>query len=379
MEIGTFEIVAKDPASEARLGRLHTRHGVVNTPAFMPVGSRGAVKTMSPAELEAEDVQMILCNAYHLMIRPGVDIVEQCGGLHRFAGWQRPILTDSGGYQVFSLADLRKVRDDGVEFRSHVDGKLLFLGPAEVMEVQRRLGSDIAMVLDECPPYPCEYDSACKAVERTIGWSTLCSRQARADGQLVFGIVQGGVYGDLRANCAKSLTALNFDGYAIGGLSVGEPEDAMLKCVRETAAVMPVAKPRYLMGVGIMRQIVEAVACGVDMFDCVVPTRLARNGMAFTRTGCYPVKAGEYKADVRAVEEGCDCYACRVFSRAYIRHLLNINEILGLRLLTIHNVHRYMEFMGEIRTALADRCFGDLRTKYAAAREVAQASKPAHQ
>jgi queuine tRNA-ribosyltransferase len=327
----------------------------------MPVGSQGTVKAMSPAELEALSVPVILGNTYHLMIRPGLEIVRACGGLHRMMGWSKPILTDSGGFQVFSLAKLRKLRDDGVEFNSHVDGARLFMGPREAMEAQRILGSDIAMVLDECAAYPCDHDYACQAVDKTLRWATLCSREPKSEGQLVFGIVQGSGYPDLRERCARELVAMGFDGYAVGGVSVGEPEGVLIQAVRDSVQWLPVEKPRYLMGVGRFGQMVKAIALGVDMFDCVMPTRYARNGSAFTRRGgAYPVKAGEYKVDLRPVEEGCTCYACRNFSRAYVRHLLNVDEILGVRLLTIHNLHRYMEFMGEIRAALDQGKFEEL-------------------
>ena len=360
---GTFEIVHTDSSSDARLGRLHTAHGVIETPVFMPVGTRATVKAMSPAELEESRVQVILGNTYHLMIRPGVDIIEHCGGLHEFMGWKGPILTDSGGYQVFSLAHLSKIRDDGVQFNSHVDGAPHFLGPVEAMAIQRKLGSDIAMVLDECVQYPCARDYACQALERTIRWAALCSEQPRADGQLVFGIIQGSTYADLRQECAERLTEYDLDGYAVGGVSVGEPEAELLKGVHDSLPHMPKGKPRYLMGVGIRSQMIEAIAAGVDMFDCVVPTRFARNGTAFTREGRYPVKAGEYKEDKRPVEEGCECYTCSNFSRAYVRHLLNIGEILGVRLLTVHNIHTYMEFMRDIRAAIADGSFAELRSR----------------
>ena len=360
-----FTVLTRDPGSGARLGTLTTRRGVIQTPVFMPVGTQGSVKAMSPKELKDLGTQVILGNAYHLCIRPGMDIVEACGGLHRFMGWDGPILTDSGGYQVFSLAKLRKVRPDGVEFNSHFDGRRIFIGPVESMGIQRTLGSDIAMVFDECAPYPCTRDYACQAVDKTLTWAALCAEQPRAPGQAVFGIVQGGDYRELRQRCARELVALDFDGYAIGGVSVGEPEDVLLRGIRHSVSELPEHKPRYLMGVGKMGQILEAVACGVDMFDCVIPTRFARNGTAFTRSGPYPVKAGEYRADTRPVEEDCECYACRTFSRAYIRHLLNVNEILGVRLLTIHNIHRYMAFMREIRHAIEQGTFGDLREGHA--------------
>ncbi|MBL7077187.1 MAG: tRNA guanosine(34) transglycosylase Tgt [Kiritimatiellae bacterium] len=349
---GTFEILASDGGTQARCGRLWTAHGTFDTPAFMPVGTQATVKTMAPWELTDLDVQIILGNTYHLNIRPGMEIMAACGGLHKFMGWDGPILTDSGGYQVFSLAKLRKIRDDGVEFNSHIDGSRIFLGPKETMAIQRVLGSDIAMVLDECPPYPCDRDYACKSVSKSIAWAALCSEQERAPGQLVFGIVQGGVYTDLREECARRLVDIGFDGYAIGGVSVGEPDVVLRQGVEDSVAILPVDRPRYLMGVGRMDQILDAVADGVDMFDCVMPTRYARNGTAFTRVGRYPVKAGEYKQDQRPIEVGCECRVCRRFSRAYVRHLLNVGEILGVRLLTVHNLYRYMAFMREIREAI---------------------------
>lgn len=361
-----FELISSDISSAARRGRLNTAHGVVETPTFMPVGTQATVKTMTPGELEGLGVQIVLSNTYHLNNRPGIDVIEKCGGLHRFMNWNRPILTDSGGYQVFSLAKLRKVHDSGVEFNSHIDGQRIFLGPVEAMEIQRKLGSDIAMVFDECAPYPCDRNYACKSVRRTLTWAALCAEQPRADGQLVFGIVQGSEYADLRRECARELVGMDFDGYAIGGVSVGEPEDILIKGVEDGIAELPENSPRYLMGVGRMGQIIESVARGIDMFDCVIPTRYARNGSAFTRRGNYPVKSAEYKFDTAPVEENCDCYTCKGFGRGYIRHLLNVNEVLGIRLLAIHNIHRYMEFMREIRESLETGSFGDLRKEYSA-------------
>lgn len=363
-EPGLFDVLATDPSSDARTAVLHTAHGPIRTPTFMPVGTQGTVKTTTPQELQELGVQVLLGNTYHLEVRPGMAVIEACGGLHRFMGWSGPILTDSGGFQVFSLARLRKVRADGVEFNSHVDGRRIFLGPREAMAIQRTLGSDIAMAFDECSPYPSTRDSTCQAVDRTLAWAALCAEQPRASGQLVFGIVQGGEFGDLRERCASSLVSIGFDGYAIGGVSVGEPSDVLLGAVRTTAPALPLDRPRYLMGVGKMGQILDAVAAGVDMFDCVMPTRFARNGTAFTRRGRYPVKAGEYRASTEPVETGCTCYTCATFPRAYVRHLLNVNEILGVRLLTIHNLHRYMEFMGEIRSAIAEGTFDALRSEY---------------
>lgn len=356
-----FEITHRDPDSRARSGRLITPHGATTTPVFMPVGTQATVKAMTPRELEELGVPLILANAYHLNIRPGLEIIRRAGGLHRFMGWSKPILTDSGGFQVFSLATLRKIRADGVEFTAPFDGQRLFLGPVEVMAIQRVIGADIAMAFDECLAYPAEYESACQTVERTLRWAALCAKQPRADGQRIFSIVQGGVFPDLRRRCAEALVDIGWDGYAIGGVSVGEPEAELLSSVEQTVAHLPVDRPRYLMGVGLMHQIVEAVAMGVDMFDCVIPTRLARNGSAFTRQGRYPLKAAPYKDDDAPIEPGCGCYACRHFSRAYVRHLLNVGEILGIRLLTGHNLHRYMEFMREIQAALAGGVFAQFR------------------
>jgi len=361
-----FEITATDSTTKARRGRLTTAHGTIETPIFMPVGTQGSVKAMAPNELEGLGVEIVLGNTYHLQSRPGADLIERCGGLHTFMGWDRPILTDSGGYQVFSLSKLRKMHDHGVEFNSHFDGSRLFLGPVEAMAIQRKLGSDIAMVFDECPPYPCDREYACQAVDKTLTWAALCAEQPRAEGQQVFGIVQGGEYAELRERCARELVAMGFDGYAIGGVSVGEPEHLLIKGVSSCIDVLPWDQPRYLMGVGKMNQMLEAIALGIDMFDCVIPTRFARNGTAFLRFGRYPVKAGKYKEDTRPIEEGCECYACSRFSRAYVRHLLNVNEILGVRLLSIHNIHRYMAFMREIRASIDDGTFSDYRNDFLA-------------
>lgn len=369
--VGDFEILARDPETSARRGRLQTTHGSIETPAFMPVGTQATVKAMSPAEMLEMDFGVILANTYHLHARPGDELISRLGGLHRFMDWPRAILTDSGGFQVFSLARLRRITDAGVEFQSPYDGAAVFLGPVEAMAIQRRLGSDIAMAFDECVPYPCEREYACRAVERTLSWAAVCARQPRAPGQLVFGIAQGGVHPDLRRMCAERLTHIGFDGYAIGGVSVGEPDALILRGVADTAPWLPADRPRYLMGVGLLPQMTEAVALGVDLFDCVMPTRYARNGTALTRRGRYPVKAARYAEDPRPIEEGCECYACRRFSRAYVRHLLNVDEILGVRLVTMHNLHMYATFMNEMRSAIALGVFGDfLRRVRAEYREV---------
>ncbi len=361
-----FELLKTDTASKARLGRLTTTRGVIDTPVFMPVGTQGSVKALDPRELIEMGTQVILGNTYHLHIRPGMDIIRAAGGLHKFISWPHPILTDSGGFQVFSLAKIRKIKPHGVEFRSHLDGSLLFLGPKEAMEIQRTLGSDIAMVFDDCPPHTATAREVRSAVDRTIRWAAECREQPRAPGQMVFGIVQGGNHAALREECAKALVALDFDGYAIGGVSVGEPEPEMMKAVEFAEPFLPTNKARYAMGLGTPAQLVELVARGVDMFDCVLPTRVARNGTAFTTKGTYSIKGGGYKADFRPIEEGCVCFACRNFTRAYIRHLLNVNEILGLRLVSVHNSHMYLQVMADIRAHLAAGTFGEFRRQFAA-------------
>ena len=361
-----FELLQTDPSSRARLGRLTTLRGSIDTPAFMPVGTQGSVKALDPRELREMGTQIILGNTYHLHIRPGLEIISAGGGLHKFINWPHPILTDSGGFQVFSLAKIRKIKPHGVEFRSHLDGSLLFLGPKEAMQIQRALGSDIAMVFDDCPPHPSAPRELRAAVERTIRWAGECRAQPRAPGQLVFGIVQGGSDAALRESCARELVALDFDGYAIGGVSVGEPEPEMMKAIEFTEPFLPPGKARYAMGLGTPAQLVELVARGVDMFDCVLPTRVARNGTAFTAKGAVSVKAGFNKADFRPIEEGCPCYACRHFSRAYLRHLLNVNEILGLRMVSVHNSHMYLRLMADIRAAIAAGNFAEFRREFIA-------------
>ena len=356
-----FEIHTRDSSSLARRGTLHTAHGTMETPAFMPVGTQATVKSLEPRDLHEAGVETLLGNTYHLFLRPGAEVIEACGGLHAFMGWNGSILTDSGGFQVFSLARLRKILPEGVRFHSHIDGSVHLLGPVESMAMQRVLGSDIAMAFDECIPYPATFDYARKSVDRTLRWAAMSQEQPRAAGQLRFGIVQGGEYRELRERCAAELVRIGFDGYAIGGVSVGESEELMMKGIEYSTPALPWDRPRYLMGVGDRIQMVEAVARGVDMFDCVMPTRNARNGTAFTRKGKYPVKAGAWKTDTRPVEEGCDCPCCANFSRAYVRHLLNAGEILGVRLLTLHNVHRYMETMREMRAALEAGTFQDYR------------------
>ena len=359
-----FELLKTDSHTKARLGKLTTAHGIVDTPVFMPVGTQGSVKTLDPRELGELGAQIILGNSYHLSIRPGLDILRAAGGLHRFMSWEKPILTDSGGYQVFSLAKIRKIKPHGVEFNSHVDGTPLFLGPKEAMEIQRVLGSDIAMVFDECPPHDAPAREQRHAVERTVRWARECREQPRADGQQVFGIVQGGGNVALREECARALVALDFDGYAIGGVSVGEPEPEMFKAIEMTEPFLPAHKARYAMGLGTPAQLLELIARGVDMFDCVLPTRVARNGTAVTRRGAFGLKGSAYKADFRPIEDGCGCFACKHFTRAYLRHLLNVNEILALRMLSVHNIHLFLKLMADVRAAIAAGTFGEFYREF---------------
>jgi queuine tRNA-ribosyltransferase len=361
-----FELLKTDAYTKARLGKLVTAHGVVDTPVFMPVGTQASVKALDPRELLEMGTQIILGNTYHLNIRPGLDIIRAAGGLHRFMNWEKPILTDSGGFQVFSLAKIRKIKPHGVEFRSHLDGSPLFLGPKEAMEIQRVLGSDIAMAFDECPPHDAPAREQRLAVERTIRWARECREQPRAAGQIVFGIAQGGSNPKLREECAKALVEMEFDGYAIGGVSVGEPEPEMLKAIELTELFLPAQKARYAMGLGTPAQMLELIARGVDMFDCVLPTRVARNGTAFTRRGAFGLKGGSYKADFQPIDEGCDCFACKHFTRAYLRHLLNVNEILGLRMVSVHNSHLFLKIMADVRTAIAAGTFGEFHREFIA-------------
>jgi queuine tRNA-ribosyltransferase len=359
-----FELLQTDCHTKARLGRLTTAHGVVDTPAYMPVGTQATVKAIDPRELREIGTQIILGNTYHLSIRPGMDIMRAAGGLHRFMAWDGPILTDSGGFQVFSLAKIRKVKAHGVEFRSHLDGSLLFLGPKEAMEIQRTLGSDIAMVFDECPPHDAPAKELNAAVHRTIRWAGECREQPRAPGQRVFGIVQGGSNAALREECAKAITALDFDGYAIGGVSVGEPEPEMMAAVEVTEPHLPAHKARYAMGLGTPAQLVELVARGVDMFDCVLPTRVARTGTAYTSKGAIVIKGGSFKADFGPIEAGCECFACQHFTRAYLRHLMNVGEILGARMLSVHNSHMFLKLMADVRATIAAGTFAAFRAEF---------------
>ena len=372
----SFELICNDGG--ARLGRLTTRRGVVETPVFMPVGTQATVKAMTPHELRELGAQIILSNTYHLHVRPGEAVIESLGGLHKFCGWHGPILTDSGGFQVFSLAKLRKITDEGVHFQSHVDGTPLFLGPRQSLDIQARLGSDIAMLFDECPPWPAETSKLREAVDRTLRWAEVSRKhidQQRSEGHfykegLHFAIVQGGADAVLRRECALRLGEMRFDGYAIGGLSVGEPEGEMFHAVECTTPYLPENQARYAMGLGMPHQLLELVSRGVDMFDCVLPTRMARHGTAFTDQALLNLTQAIFARDDGPIEEGCGCYACSNFSRGYIRHLLKCNEILGVRLLSLHNLHYFLNLMRRAREAIKvgkfAKFFSDYRERFSA-------------
>ncbi|MDH4028617.1 MAG: tRNA guanosine(34) transglycosylase Tgt, partial [Nitrospirota bacterium] len=366
-----FEIKKTD--GNARLGQLHTQRGVINTPAFMPVGTNATVKAMSPDEMKELGAEIVLSNTYHLYIRPGHDIIREVGGLHRFMKWDGPILTDSGGFQVFSLARLRNIKENGVEFRSHIDGSLHFLTPELVMEIQCALGSDIAMIFDECTPYPADRQYALRSLQLTTKWAGMCKEfleaRRRASAEVskgeelaglracalpsLFGIVQGGMYKDLRKQSAEELIEMDFDGYALGGLSVGEPKELMYEMVNYTAPLLPKEKPHYLMGIGDLLDVFEAVAAGIDMFDCVMPTRNARNGTLFTTQGRVSIKREEFKKDPGPLDPNCTCYTCRNYSRSYLRHMFMSREILSMRLNTMHNLHFFLEFFRRMRHAIS--------------------------
>jgi queuine tRNA-ribosyltransferase len=364
----SFELLKTDSFSRARRGRITTRHGIVETPIFMPVGTQGTVKAMTPDELSSVGTQIILGNTYHLFLRPGLEVIKHFGGLHRFMSWNGPILTDSGGFQVFSLSKLRRITEEGVHFNSHIDGLPCFLSPEICMEIQTILGSDVAMAFDECPPYPCELEYASASLDRTLRWAQRCrtwiTGQTNGTRPLLFGIVQGATYPALREKSALALTGMEFDGYAIGGVSVGEPEPEMMRAIEFSEPFLPPDRPRYAMGLGTPPQIVEMVARGVDMFDCVLPTRLARNGTAFTEVGTLNLKNNPYRLDERPIEDECTCLACRTFTRGYIRHLIKAEEILGLRLITMHNLHFYMNLMQRIREALEGGSFVSFRERF---------------
>lgn len=357
------ELIATDKNSKARVCNLKTAHGIIETPIFMPVGTLGTVKAVNQNILEHEiKAQIVLSNTYHLYLRPGTEVLEQAGGLHKFMNWNKPILTDSGGYQVFSLSEFRKIKPGGVEFRSHLDGSKHFFSPEKVIEIERIIGSDIMMVLDECTPYPCEYDYAKKSQKLTSDWAVLNKKAFEKTKPLygfdqnLFGIIQGSVYKDLRERSAKDIVNLDFEGYAIGGLAVGEPMEQMYELVNFTTDLMPENKPRYLMGVGRPENILEAIERGIDMFDCVMPTRNARNAYLFTSNGTLSMRNNSYKNDFNKIDEKCECYTCKNYSRAYIRHLFIAKEILALELATIHNLYFYLEL---VRTARKKILNGD--------------------
>ncbi|WP_217586830.1 tRNA guanosine(34) transglycosylase Tgt [Lentibacillus saliphilus] len=361
----TYELIKTCKQTGARLGKVHTPHGSFDTPIFMPVGTLATVKTMSPEELKEMDAGIILSNTYHLWLRPGEDIVKEAGGLHKFMNWDRPILTDSGGFQVFSLSERRKIEEAGVHFRSHLNGEKLFLSPEKAMHIQNALGSDIMMALDECPPYPAEHAYMKKSVERTSRWAERClAAHERKGDQGLFGIIQGGEYEDLRKQSAQDLVSLDFPGYAVGGLSVGEPKDVMNRVLEFTTPLMPTNKPRYLMGVGSPDSLIDGAIRGIDMFDCVLPTRIARNGTCMTSNGRLVVRNAKFERDYRPIDEQCDCYTCRNYSRAYIRHLIKCNETFGFRLTTYHNLYFLLNLMKQVRTAISEDRLGDFKQAF---------------
>ena len=361
-----FELLHRDSGSRARCGRLTTAHGVLETPVFMPVGTQGSVKSVSPDELKAMGAQIILGNTYHLFVRPGMEVIEHFEGLHNFSSWDGPILTDSGGFQVFSLAKLRKITEEGVRFQNHLDGSPTFLSPEISMQIQRSLGSDIAMVFDECPPFPCLEKEAAESLDLTLRWAHRCRewKSAHPSDQMHFGIVQGSVYPSLREKSARALVEMDWDGYAVGGVSVGEPEEEMYRAIENSEPYLPQDRPRYAMGLGTPPQMLEIIARGVDMFDCVLPTRVARNGTAYTRTGTINLRNQQYEKDRGPIEENCDCPACSQFSRGYLRHLVKAREILGLRLVTLHNLHFYLRLMEQARWAIENGSFARFREEF---------------
>ncbi len=360
-----YELIKKCKQTGARLGRVHTPHGSFDTPAFMPVGTQGTVKGMSPDELVSIEAEIILSNTYHLYMRPGNDIVREAGGLHKFMNWDGPILTDSGGFQVFSLSNLRDIVEEGVRFKSHIDGSKHFLTPEKSIEIQNDLGSDIIMCFDECIPYPSEHEYAEKSLKRTTRWAKRCKEAHKfPKKQALFGIVQGGMYSDLRRQSALELIDLDFPGYAIGGLSVGEPSELLYQMLECTVPLLPSDKPRYLMGVGSPDYLIESSIRGIDMFDCVLPTRIGRNGTIMTSKGRIIIRDAKYARDYGPMDPECDCYACRNFSRAYVRHLLKANEVLGIRLTTWHNLRFLLNLMKSVRQAIIEDRLGSFRNEF---------------
>lgn len=363
-----FELIKKDKDTQARSGKITTAHGEVDTPDFMPVGTAGTIKTLTPDEVKSAGIQIVLSNAYHLFLRPGAEIIQQAGGLHSFMNWNGPILTDSGGFQVFSLAQLCKIKDDGVEFQSHIDGSRFFFTPESIVEFQQTLGSDIMMVLDECIPYPAQHDYVKHSLKLTTDWARRSKKglnlKPLAEYQQLFGIVQGGMYLDLRKEAAEQLVEIGFDGYALGGLSVGEPRELMYEIVESTIPMLPKEKPHYLMGVGTVTDIFESVERGVDIFDCVVPTRNGRNGVAFTAAGKMQIRNARYKNENTPIDEECACSCCREYTRSYIHYLFKADEILGLRLLSLHNITFYAKLMQNIRQAIIKNRFLEFKKEF---------------
>ncbi|MGE5328133.1 MAG: tRNA guanosine(34) transglycosylase Tgt [Deltaproteobacteria bacterium] len=360
-----YELIKKCSRTGARRGRVHTPHGIIETPIFMPVGTQASVKSISPDELEQIGAKIILSNTYHLYIRPGHELVKQAGGLHDFMNWNGAILTDSGGFQVFSLADLRNIQEEGVTFKSHLDGSKHFISPEKAIEIENALGADIIMAFDECAPYPSEYNYAKEAMERTTRWAKRCKETHKnTEKQALFGIVQGVTYKDLREESAKQLAALNFPGYAIGGLSVGEPAEIMYEVLDYTVPILPEDKPRYLMGVGTPDYLIEGVMRGIDMFDCVLPTRIARNGTAMTSHGKVVIRNATYEKDFSPLDSECDCYACKSFTRAYLRHLIKANEMLGIRLVSLHNLRFLIKLMENVRVSIEEDRLPEFRKEF---------------
>ena len=360
----SYEVTHVCRQSGARLGVLHTPHGDIQTPIYMPVGTAAAVKAMTSREMEEIGTQILLSNTYHLHLRPGEDLIREAGGLHRFMDWHHPILTDSGGFQVFSLAGIRKIREEGVDFQSHIDGSRHFIGPETSMDIQQALGSDIAMAFDVCTAYPCDYKTAKDAMERTHRWAERCKAHHSREDQALFGIVQGAFFKDLRVESAKALAGMDFIGYGIGGLSVGEPKPIMYEMLEEIMPYMPAEKPRYLMGVGTPDCLLEGVYRGVDMFDCVLATRIARNGTCLTSSGRLVIRNAQYARDFTPIDPECDCYACTHFTRAYVRHLFKAGEITAGRLASIHNLRFLIRLMEQIRQAIAEDRFLDFRREF---------------
>ncbi len=359
-----FELIKSDTDTKARRGVVSTPHGKINTPIFMPVGTQATVKAMSPEELKEIQAEIILGNTYHLYLRPGHELIKRAGGLHEFMNWDKPILTDSGGFQVFSLSDLREIKEEGVYFQSHIDGSRHFISPEKSIEIQNALGSDIVMAFDECPPEPSNYDYVKNSLERTVRWAERSKEAMDNDKQSLFGIIQGGIFKDLREESVKKMTDIGFPGYAVGGLSVGEAKEDMLDTLDFTVPLMPENKPRYLMGVGTPEDLIEGVMRGIDMFDCVMPTRIARHGSIFTSEGRITIRNATYKEDFTAPDPDCNCYVCQNYTRAYIRHLLKRNEILGVRLTTYHNLYFFIDLMNKIKKAISNENFLSFRKKF---------------